>query len=254
MSERAGLTLIEILVASVILVVVAIPMLGIFDSSRQSIARTDRRREIRHITSEILAHAGRQPLHDLWDQYGPGEVVGFDTAGRMHHKLADLDPATGHINGDNPLGFNQAFLDEMRALSLEARLYFEFYTRVELGLDAPKDAKEKEALSIVEGDDPVQDKKAAKRASDLGLPPPSSKPAFGILHMQAGYARVDIFDRDLLAKNRNHPERALVSRWAQPIMCPAVVGRPGLKLASCPAVNAKVKAKYLPLLAMREGF
>ena len=239
---RGGLTLVEILVAAVILVVVAIPMLSIFQSSRQSIARTDRRREVRHITSEILAHASRQPLHDLWDNYGPGEVVGFETAGKMHHLLAETNAETGQVNGDNPLGFSQDFLSEVRGLGLEARLYFEFYTRAELGLD--QDPRKK----------PEDDPEAPRTKSASGRAPSLAKPAFGILHMQAGYARVDLFDRGLLAKHKADPEQALVSRWAQPIMCPAVVGRPGLRLASCPAVNAKTKAKYLPLLAMREGF
>lgn len=236
---RRALTLVEILVAAVILVVVAIPMLSIFQSSRQSIARTDQRREIRHITSEILAHAARQPLHDLWDNYGPGDVVGYDTAGKMHHRLAETD-ARGQITGDNPLGFAQDFLTEMRALGLEARLYFEFYTRAELALDQP-------AAKKPEDEDP-----AGRTRKDR--PVIVSKPPFGILHMQAGHARVDLYDIALLAKYRFNPEKALVSRWAQPIMCPAVVGRPGLRLASCPAVNPKTREKYLPLLAMREGF
>lgn len=235
---RRGLSLLEILIAAVILVVVAIPLLGVFQSSRQSIARTDQRREIRHITSEILAHAARQPLHDLWDNYGPGEVVGFDTAGKMQHQLAETD-STGHITGDNPLGFTDDFLTEMRALGLEARLYFEFYTRAELGLDQ---------LRKKEDEDTGTGRSRKDRVVFI------TKPPFGILHMQAGHARVDLYDTALLARNKADPEKALVSRWAQPIMCPAVVGRPGLRLASCPAVNPKTKEKYLPLLAMREGF
>jgi hypothetical protein len=236
-APRGAITLVEILVASVILVMVAIPMLGIFQTSRQSIMRTDRRREIRHITSEILAHAARQPLHELWDEFGPGEVVGWETAGRMKHRIADYD-ATGRIVGSNPLGFSQDFVAEMLALGLEARLHFEFYSRNELGLN-PRAAPPAKKLDDGDDDGPPR---------PVNLPP-----VFGILHMQAGYARVDILDRAVLRSTRRE-DKALLARWAQPIMCPAVVGRPGLRLASCPAVNPKVKAKYVPLLAMREGW
>lgn len=65
--------------------------------------------------------------------------------------------------------------------------------------------------------------------------------------MQAGFADVTLLK--LVPNGSAKP----VTVWRQPIMCPAVVGRPGLKLSSCPAISPKVKEKYGPLLAKREA-
>jgi prepilin-type N-terminal cleavage/methylation domain-containing protein len=222
--ERA-FTLTEVLIASVILALVGIPVMGVFITAKQGITRTDVRREARYYIQEILAHLDRQSLHDLWRNFGPGEVLGHDVAGRLRHRLAEFDPATGRIAGKNPLGFEEEFLQEMIQEGLDARVFFEFYTRKELEIDPPK---------YTLG---VQDK-------------PS--PKYGIYHMQAGWAEVVLLDTRKLRAARGKESQAVLASWKQPIMCPAIVGRPGLKLSGCPAVNVRVKLEYAPLLERRE--
>lgn len=215
-----GVTLVEVLVATIILTVAGIPVLMLFTQSRQSIDRVDRRREVRYFAGEILAHASRQPLHELWEQFGPGDVVGWEIAGRMRHQIADFDPRSGKILERNPLGFTRGFLRELIDAGLEARLHFEFYSREELGI-----------VPLV------------PTPGQIDRPSPEK----GILHMQAGYACVELFETKL-------GRREKVGQWVEPIMCPAIVGRPGLKLSSCPAIRADVRAKFLPLLGQREGW
>jgi hypothetical protein len=49
------------------------------------------------------------------------------------------------------------------------------------------------------------------------------------------------------------PTIGLRDRTIEPIMCPAIVGRPGMNPSSCPADNPMVRRKYGPLLARREA-
>jgi hypothetical protein len=71
-------------------------------------------------------------------------------------------------------------------------------------------------------------------------------PQVGLRHMQAGVASVQIYDL-------NDPEERTLLDFRQPVMCPMIVGRPGIQLSSCPALNQQVKCKYGPKLALREG-
>jgi hypothetical protein len=226
-TRRNAFSLTEILIAATILAIVGIPVIGIFLGSKDAIVRTDAARDNRYFVSEIFAHVERQSLHELWDNFGPGEVI--PQAGRMRHEIAKYDPRSGRILGNplesNPLGFQESFLQELVRANLHVKLYFEFYSRKDLDVQPQiPDPKQQDTASI----------------------------RYGILHMQAGYATVRLIDLKLLAKTRSE-ESATVNEWMQPIMCPAVVGRPGLKLSSCPAVDRKVRAKYLPLLLEREG-
>lgn len=225
-TTRNGFSLTEIMIAAVILAIVGIPVIGIFLGSKDAITRTDSARDARYFVNEILAHAERQSLHELWDNFGPNEVIA--QAGRMKHEIAIYDIKTGKVQGNpmqaNPLGFQESFLQELTRAGFKAKLYFEFYSR--------------KALE-------VEPQIPNPRAQDI------ASARYGILHMQAGYASVEIID--LKAAEKVGDEKATVTFWQQPIMCPAVVGRPGMKLSSCPAVDRKVRAKYLPLLLEREA-
>lgn len=226
MYTRKGFSLTEIMIAAVILSIVGIPVIGIFMGSKEAIVRTDGARDARYFVNEILAHAERQSLHELWDNFGPGEVIA--AAGKMKHEIAKYDLNTGKVLGDpnvaNPLGFQESFLQDMTRAGFKAKLYFEFYSRKNLEVEP-------------QIPNPRQQDIASAR--------------YGILHMQAGYASVEIIDLKGAAKNGE--ENSVVVFWQQPIMCPAVVGRPGMKLSSCPAVDRKVRAKYLPMLLEREA-
>jgi prepilin-type N-terminal cleavage/methylation domain-containing protein len=224
--KRHAFTLIEILIGTAILGVVGVPILSVFLTSKDAVSRTDTRRAARYYIREIYAHLGRQSLHDLWKYCGPGEVVGFDVAGQLKHHLAEFDANTGRVTGRNPLGFGEAFLKEMTQDGYDARVFFEFYTRREL-----------EITPLVYN----------RRAQD------KPSPKYGILHMQAGWASVYILDRKKLKKFGGNDEKAVIANWKEPIMCPAIVGRPGLKLSGCPAVNVTVREEYGPLLQRREA-
>lgn len=226
-SDTGAFSLTEIMIAAVILAIVGVPVIGIFIGSKDAIVRTDAARDARYFVNEIFAHAERQSLHELWDNFGPGEAIA--AAGKMKHEIALYNQKTGKVTGTvdqaNPLGFQESFLQEMIHAGFKAKLYFEFYSRREL-----------EVQPLIPN--PRKQDTASVR--------------YGILHMQAGYATVEIIDLKSLAKTGD--ERAsVVNFWQQPIMCPAVVGRPGMKLSSCPAVDRRVRAKYLPLLLEREA-
>lgn len=226
-TDTGAFSLTEIMIAACILATVGVPVIGIFIGSKDAIVRTDAARDARYFVNEIFAHAERQSLHELWDNFGPNEAI--EVAGRMKHEIAIYDGKTGKITGTmdkvNPLGFQEAFLEEMIHAGFKAKLYFEFYSRKELEVEP-------------QIPDPRKQDTASAR--------------YGILHMQAGYATVEIIDLKALAKTGNE-QSAVVNFWQQPIMCPAVVGRPGMKLSSCPAVDRRVRAKYLPLLLQREA-
>lgn len=223
--SRSGFSLAEVLIGTAILAIMGVPMIGVFIQSKHSIVRTDAKREARYYIGEIMAHVERQSLHKLWDYFGPGEIVGFDTAGRLRHRLAELD-AQGNITGGNPLGFTPYFVQEMYADGFEARVFFEFYTRKELGVKPDR-------WSIFAKDE--------------------VSPLYGLHHMQAGWVQIYLLDRDKLKKNPAREADCVVTSWKQPVMCPAIVGRPGLKLSGCPAVNLTVKLQYEPKLNRREA-
>jgi hypothetical protein len=222
-----GMSLVEILVGVAILTAVGIPMLNMFTQSRDSLARSDRRRECRYYVREIFSLLDRQSLHDLWQFFGPGEVVGYGVAGKLKHRLLG---ATGNLQNmdpeQNPLGCTPEFIQEMNQDHLDARIFFEFYTRKELEVSP------------------------ALYSPQI---PDQPSPKYGILHMQAGWAEVYLLDRLKLEKNGGNEEAAVLAHWKQPMMCPAIVGRPGLKFSSCPAVNEAVRRKYEPLLRRREA-
>jgi len=232
---RRAFSLVEVLLAAVILALVGIPVLSVFISSTHTVSRTDTRREIRYYIMEILAHVQRQALHELWRNFGPGDVVGYQNAGLMKDRLALVDPSTHKVlpyngSGDNPnpLGFTDEFLQDMDRDGYDARLHFEFYTRKELGLPP---------IHFAPGKDPPKD-------------PPGP---LGMLHMQAGYVSIKIIDLRTLKDVNGDESKAVAGEWGQPIMCPAIVGRPGLQLKSCPAVAPDVRRKFGPLLEIREA-
>src|SRR5262249_34326088 len=76
-SRAQGLTLSEILIATVIMVLVSIPIIGLFMTSKQTITHTDTRRDKRYFLSEILGRAQKHSLHALWRYYGPKFASGM---------------------------------------------------------------------------------------------------------------------------------------------------------------------------------
>lgn len=211
--RRAGVTLIEILMASIILAIAGAAVFRIFSSANNQIQMTDERRELRYYMREIFSHLNRQPLHELWDHYGP---EGFGPARPLAGALALVDGNGKLVDpqnvANNPLAFTQSFIDEITRDGLDARIGFNFFYR----------------------------------DSELRYQGDAPDPRIGLLHMQAGVAAVTIYDRE-------DPEERSLLTWSQPIMCPTIVGRPGLQLASCPALNKDVKCRYGPWLKALEN-
>jgi hypothetical protein len=232
-----GFSLVEICVAILVLATVGVPILGLFTQSSSAITRTDTRREARYYLQEIVAHATRQSLHMLWSYFGPrgyelpgkitlegGEILELSPSGRsgqMADEIALVSLQTGlpAAPADNPLGFSDEFLKGLTRDGYQGRVHFEFFTRKELGLP-PLDREH-----------PLKKDKASP---------------YGILHMQAGWLQVQLLD----VHTAGAPKVA--AQWKQPLMCPAIVGRGGLKLSSCPAIAPQVRKSFAPIVADAE--
>jgi len=215
--DRRGLTLIELLIASVLLMICGFPVMLVFKTSTATLQRSDERRESAFYIDQIFTHLNRTSLHFLWDNFGPPTFTG---AGKMRDRIAETDE-NGQllvIQEANPLGFSQEFLSDLARDGYEARIRYEFFTQ-----------------------------KALRSSSSLFFDIPDER--IGILHMQAGWAKVVLYDRESVANGAP----VEVSNDVRVIMCPAIVGRPGMKLSSCPALSTTVKAQYGPLLAQREA-
>jgi hypothetical protein len=119
----------------------------------------------------------------------------------------------------NPLGFTQAFISQLVKENLRAQVEYYFLRR-----------------------------EADLKIDEKGKPDKQ----IGILHMQAGTVHIELFET--VEGPDGSLDEVKVAEIDQPIMCPAIVGRPGLKLSSCPAINQRVKCAYLPILAQIEGF
>ena len=242
--EKRGLTLTEVLIATVIMVLVSIPVIGLFMSSKQSITRTDTRREKRHFLGEILGRAQKHSLHVLWRYFGPGFVGGLENeCGWIRDGIAITDtngkllPRPNIVKlqksqmDPNPLGFTQDFMDDMRVAKYEARIRFEFYRRDRLGVTPPAYTPGEKVRQLAVG--PI-----------------------GVHHLQAGVIAIGVRSTD--PKEDQTPEV-----WVVPMMCPAIVGRPGLKMEGCPALQDKYTDfdgstydfhdRYSALLAKREA-
>jgi hypothetical protein len=155
----------------------------------------------------------------LWRYYGPWFASGLDNeCGWMRDAIAFVDPSNNKLlarpanvgldpNGakdPNPLGFTQDFMDDLLYAGYETRIRFEFYPRKNLEVDPPAfDPNEK--------------------VSQLTVGP------YGVHHLQAGLIYIGIRAKDAT-------EDQTPTIWTVPLMCPAIVGRPGLKMEGCPAL------------------
>ena len=225
--NRDGFSLSEVMIAMVLLVLAAIPVMAVFQGSKQSITRADERREKRYFLNELVARAQRHSLQTLWDAFGP-YFAGGANCGYMRDRVVEIDGGGNIVAGagtaskmPNPLGLTQDFVDDMKYAGYEARMRFEFYPRDLLGV---KSAGPNPTVFNPNGKD---------------IPGP-----YGLLHMQAGF---------LLLAIRSIADHEDNTTWRVPMMCPAIVGRPGLKMEGCPALDTDKRKDYGPRILAREG-
>lgn len=223
---RSGFSLIEILIAAVVLAIAGVGVLSIFSQSSKSLDKADAKREYRFYLREILAHVNRQSLHKLYFHYykadgTPNPALNSTLLGALAVVDGDGNMVDPETEMANPLGFTQGFMKQLHVEKLRGEIEFRFLKRIdELGYEPGRDI-------------PSADK--------------------GILHMQAGLATVRLYQTFTDPSDGSESDE-VVAEIEQPIMCPAIVGRPGLKRSSCPAVAENVRCAYLPILAAEEGF
>lgn len=216
--RRRGLTLLEVLIAAVLLAMSGVAVMNIFMGANRGIRKTDERREIRHHLVKVFSHANRQAIHMLFKNFGlPAAGASRPNGGYLarYDENGVLQVRPGMQQVDNPLGISQTFLDELRRDGLSARLRFDFFPRREL----------------------MEDRNPNNTTIDSNI---------GIEYMQAGRLTVEIVSWE-------HPEEAALMSWTQPVMCPMIVGRPGIALKSCPALDPSIQCEYGPGLANYEG-
>ena len=134
-SFKRGFTLVEILIASIILAIAGVAVLNIFSQSGKGIMKTDERRELRFYLREVLNHVNRQPLHKLWDHFGPeGAGPTRPLAGAICLINGSGNIVRPHKVESNPLGVTQGLVNDLRRDQIEVRIVFDFFRRADLAL------------------------------------------------------------------------------------------------------------------------
>lgn len=191
--KHRGTTLFEVLIASVLLVMVAVPIGLMLSASSRQVRNTDLDREVRSLMDQVMERVESTDLTVLWDAFG----VDPDSPNRLRNSLGRMSPLPG--GATNPLLLNRRVLDRFAELRLACDLEFRFMTRKELGIDASNRLKSHS----------------------------------GILHLQAGVATLTV--RGSVGR------RTVDEHLRKPIYCPMILGRPGLLLSQCPAVNPALR-------------
>ena len=83
---RRGLALMELLIATVLLMICGFPVMLVFRQSGQTLQRADERRESAFYIDQVFTHINRTSLHFLWDNFGPPQFPG---AGKMRDRIAE---------------------------------------------------------------------------------------------------------------------------------------------------------------------
>jgi hypothetical protein len=112
--------------------------------------------------------------------------------------------------GRNPLKIPDHVLEALEAKQWTVKVEFRFMTRGEVqvrgGSADPDDPERRNSFSVFEATDT------------------------GILHLQGGYLKMEVSGPELRTQ-----------RIRRPVYCPLILGRPGLMISQCPALNAAIK-------------
>ena len=183
-----GFTLLEVLIAAVLLTLIAIPIFSLLWTSKHGIDRTDRNREIRFLTDMVMNCAENADFVELWKNFG-GDFDGLGCPVGPSQIRSGLGE-----NRNNPLRIDVWVFERLKANKWPPKLQFRLLTKKELKHD-----------------------------------PKNPMTGSGVLHLQAGVIVLQI-KGDFV----NEEIRKVV-------YCPMILGRPGLDLNQCPAVNPAIR-------------
>ena len=113
--------------------------------------------------------------------------------------------------GRNPLKIPAHVLEELEAKGWTVKITFRFMTKDEVqvrggGSSDPSDPERRNSFSAFEATET------------------------GILHLQGGFLTMEVSGPELRTQ-----------RIRRPVYCPLILGRPGLMISQCPALNAAIK-------------
>lgn len=189
---RSGLTLVELLIASVILVIIAGPMGVLLWQSNQGVRSADRAREARSVIEQLLLHVESTDFVTLYKNFGWGLQPEVGQVPESPDAMRTSLVTAGH----DPLCLGESLVGDLERGRWKATLQFRFLTKTE-----------------VEQIDRVKSRS-------------------GILHLQAG-----VICLTLTGENPRDPQEEI----RQILYCPMILGRPGLLLKQCPAVNPALR-------------
>lgn len=204
--RRRGFNFIELTFAAFFLALLSISIWNFLGGATRSVQRTDARREARFLMKQVLDQVEAADFLVLYQNFGktpPTENSG--------------------LKNSNPLNVEDSVIERLKELKWYVQVKFRFMTRSEVGSDvAPStgpSSVDPEAVDI----------EASSRGNRLR--PTTS----GILPFQGAVVELAMMPQSD-AKIRLPPLTI-----KKPVYCPLIIGRPGLTLAQCPALNVALQ-------------
>lgn len=196
MRDRSAASLVEMMIASVILLIVVVPVGLMMSGSSNVVQRVDLQREVRTIIDHLIERAEAQDFGVLYDNFG----VRPDAAGRIGQGLTR--------GNANPLEVEGGILKRMEAAQLQCSLTFRFFSKSEVRVQ----------------------------------PGNNLRTESGLLWLQGGVLTLKVWGG--ATSGRLLARYEVDETIERTVYCPLILGRPGLLLNQCPAVDPVKKAKY----------
>jgi hypothetical protein len=193
--------LIEVSMAAFFLALLSVAVWGFLGVSNRTVRRTDVRRETRFLMLQILDRVESADFVVLYQNFG----VQPPSPSRI---------AVG-LGPNNPLNVDESVVERLAELKWDVKVLFRFMTRAELG------AGPNQALASTDVDDIEQGQRGNR------LAPTES----GVLPYQGAVIELRLEPR------ADSPQQLPPYVIRKPVYCPLILGRPGLTLAQCPALN-----------------
>lgn len=201
--SRAGVTLLEVAVTAFLLAMISVPVWGLMRASSTGVRRVDERKAARYLIQEVMNRIESSDFIVLYRYFG----IEPDSADRIR---------TGLTRGaENPLTIPEHVLESLRQREWTVGLTFRFMTKEEVGWKGISSAETAGTA----------DPEAARGSAEL-----FAATSTGIQHLQGGFLTLEISGPGLRTQ-----------RIRRPIYCPLILGRPGLMVSQCPALNPAVK-------------